>query len=101
MNIIQAAGDHENHKRGDNRWTNLYEVTRLRNSRNQSLRPSNKGGRIGVHHATATGMFLASIHVNGRNKHLDSFCRFADACAARSAAERRYGYAKGHRERAT
>jgi hypothetical protein len=46
-------------------------------------------------------MFLASIHVNGRNKHLGSLCRFADACAARSAAERRYGYAKGHRERAT
>jgi HNH endonuclease len=90
--------DHENHNRADNRWVNLVETTQSQNLRNQTLYKNNATGRIGVSWCEDISKFRVRIGVGDRNEHLGYYDTFEEACAAREAAERKYGYHERHGE---
>jgi len=92
--VVPEEGDHENHVRDDNRWSNLRSVKRGENNRNQSLRSDNTTGVVGV--TCRKDWFHARIHVKGREKYLGRYATIAEAAAVRRAAERKYGYHVNH-----
>ncbi|MGO9846052.1 MAG: HNH endonuclease signature motif containing protein [Methylocella sp.] len=83
--------DHENHDRGDNRWTNLRPATALANARNRSLNSNNTSGFCGVHFQNDAG-YVAAI----QGEYLGSFENLEEAVAVRKAAQCERGFAKGH-----
>lgn len=58
--------DHINGQRSDNRIENLRVATRYQNARNTKHHRSNKTGARGVIFIRATGLYRASIGVDGR-----------------------------------
>ena len=88
--------DHINQDRADNRLENLRLTTTEQNGRNCRLSPRNRSGRIGVHWRARSRKWRARIMANGRYVTLGEFSSFEDACAARTAAERAYGYSELH-----
>lgn len=89
--------DHRNGIRTDNRIKNLRAVVNMQNARNQKLRSTNTSGRLGVRRRSDSGRWGAWINDDtGKRCSLGVFDSFEEACAARSAAERRYGYSKRH-----
>jgi len=88
--------DHINGNRDDNRISNLRAVTRSENMRNQKLHATNSSGRAGVGWHSPTKKWQARISHGGKGVHLGLFDSFADACAAREAAEREYGFHENH-----
>jgi len=92
--------DHPNHKRADNRWSNLREATPQDNQKNQSLRSDNKSGRIGVNWQKREGSWRAQIKVSGKTIHLGQFTLFEDAVAAREIAEAKHGFHQNHGRKA-
>jgi hypothetical protein len=88
--------DHINHKRDDNRWSNLRVVSALENSKNQSLSANNTSGFVGVCRSKKDGKWDARISSNGTRICLGRYAEKADAIAARKAAEREFGYHKNH-----
>lgn len=88
--------DHINGDPSDNRICNLRSVEQAENMKNQALRVNNSSGRVGVRAHKVTGKWHAAIKVNGKNKHLGVFSSHAEASAARSAAESKYGYHQNH-----
>ncbi len=74
---------------------NCRWVTRSENCYNTRKNKSNKSGKTGVHFNVRDQVWIASICINGRLKHLGSFPTFEPAVAAREAAEIEiYGYTK-------
>ena len=66
--------DHINEIKDDNRLVNLRLATRQENGHNISiLRITNKSGFIGVSWNKKPKKWLASIAINGKNKHLGLF----------------------------
>jgi hypothetical protein len=88
--------DHKNHNPADNRWCNLFEVSHQTNGRNQPLHKNNTSGRTGVGWDHKSGCWRADIGVNYRLINLGFFNTFEEAVKARKAAEKRYGFSKGH-----
>lgn len=89
--------DHINGVRMDNRWTNLREVTAAENHRNTARHPRNRSGVSGVRQRLDRGgRWLARIHISGKVVSLGTFDTFAEAKAARLAAEREYGFHPNH-----
>lgn len=82
--------DHINHKKTDNRLTNLREASHKENSHNLSLNKENLLGERGVDFKKGTQKYRARIIVNGEEKHLGYFLSISDAVRARLAAEKRY-----------
>lgn len=87
--------DHLNGIRTDNRWVNLRNGSSLDNQRNLSLAKNNTSGRVGVRQ-NRWGSWRAEIQVLTRRICLGSFATFEEACAARAAAEKHYGFKSGH-----
>jgi len=77
--------DHINRNRLDNRISNLRVVTRSVNAHNSPSR--GKSGVKGVSFKKRDKVWAAYITVNYKTQHLGSFKNFADAVAARKAAE--------------
>jgi hypothetical protein len=88
--------DHVNGAKADLRIRNLREVTNAENGRNQRRSAANKSGRIGVHWHKGDRRWRASIGLDGRPCYLGSFVSFDEACAAREAAERIFGFHENH-----
>lgn len=88
--------DHINGDRADNRWENLRAVTRKMNARNAKRRSTNTSGMMGVQWHTGNERWRAQIMVDGKNISLGCYEKFEDACAARKAAERQYGFHENH-----
>jgi len=88
--------DHINHKRDDDRWCNLREVTKSENHHNESLAKNNTSGVIGVREVNRRSKWRASITVNGKKIELGSYLRFNDAVAARKEAEMEHGFHPNH-----
>lgn len=86
--------DHINGNRLDNRISNLREVTRAENCRNQKLRKTNKSGVIGV--IQKGSRWHANIMANGKQVFLGSFSTKEEAAAARQAASDKCGYHPNH-----
>lgn len=90
--------DHLNGVRTDNRWVNLRNGSSLENQRNLSLGKNNTSGRIGVGR-TRSGTWRAEIQIMRQRVNLGTFATFGEACSARLAAEKRYGFKTGHGKR--
>jgi hypothetical protein len=84
--------DHDNGKRSDNRWKNLFSRTRGENSKNQKVRSSNKSGVMGVHWDSRNQKWRAQIHIG-------SYDTLEAAAAARRAAEKALGFHPNHGQR--
>ncbi len=88
--------DHINGCRTDNRLTNLRSVTQAENARNKKTPATNRSGVPGVCWDKASGKWLATIKLSGKQKHLGRFEQFDDAVASRKSAEAEYGYHQNH-----
>lgn len=88
--------DHVNGDRCDNRISNLRLASNTDNSRNIKRPANNTSGRIGVSFQKNSGRWRAEICVDQKRIHLGSFITFEEACAARTAAEAKYGFHRNH-----
>lgn len=88
--------DHKNGDRADNRLQNLRPATKKENSRNQSLRITNKSGVNGVIWDKRKKAWRADVTYNSRFIYLGQFKTIEEAAAARKAGERVLGFHAGH-----
>jgi hypothetical protein len=88
--------DHINGNRTDNRLCNLRAVNRQENLRNVARRSDNSSGVTGVSYSKRDGVFIAYINVSGVMKVLGRFETLEKAAAARSDAEKQYGFHANH-----
>lgn len=88
--------DHINGDRTDNRITNLREVVRSENQRNQKRRTDNTSGATGVSWYVLQGKWVAEIYVDGKKKNLGYFDTYEEAVSARKLAEVTHGYHPNH-----
>jgi hypothetical protein len=88
--------DHIDHNGLNNRIENLRDVTHLENSRNQKHRKSNRSGVMGVFWIKKLKKWQAKIKHGLSDVNLGFYENFADAVAARKAAEKKYGYHPNH-----
>jgi hypothetical protein len=82
--------DHINGNTLDNRRSNLRLATRPENQRNRGEIRSNTSGHRGVYWDKRLQRWRVRLKVNGKNIHVGLFDDFAEACAARVAAEKLY-----------
>lgn len=84
--------DHKNHKKYDNRKSNLRKVSASQNQMNASRRSDNTSGITGVSWNKTKEKWTAYIIVNGIQEYLGSFYNKEDAVKARKIAEeKRFG----------
>jgi hypothetical protein len=88
--------DHKNRNKSDNRIKNLREATPQENSKNKSMSSRNTSGVTGVGWHKGTGKWHARITVDGKLIHLGLYDHIFKAVQARSEANRKYGYYRGH-----
>lgn len=88
--------DHINHKRADNRWVNLREVTQAENLRNKSIQKNNTSGFTGVYWHKHTNNWRVQLYLNKNRKELGYFTKLSDAVKARIDAEIEYGFHENH-----
>ncbi|MDP2047600.1 MAG: HNH endonuclease [Cypionkella sp.] len=88
--------DHINGIPFDNRPENLRDVGPLENARNAKRRRDNQSGVTGVSRASRGMSWCAHIRINGASIHIGQFKNFDDAVAARSQAERDFGFHPNH-----
>lgn len=91
--------DEVDHIDGDginNRLVNLRDVSRQENARNVARPVTNTSGVAGVRWDEDRGRWNARIQVCGKTRHLGRFNDFAQAVAARTEAERRFGFHPNH-----
>lgn len=88
--------DHINGNRKDNRPTNLRDVAHRENMLNQPKSKASTTGITGVSRCKERGKYAAHITVSGRTVHLGRFDDVDAAKAARSAAEKSYGFHENH-----
>lgn len=88
--------DHINGVKTDNRIVNLRHVPHVENMRNQKRRLSNKSGVQGVSWDEPEARWRVTIRNGGRQITVGRFTSFADAVAARKAAEDKYGFHPNH-----
>lgn len=88
--------DHINGNRSDNRWLNLREVDNKSNTRNCSLRPTNKSSHAGVAFYKRTGRWRAFVRFNYKQIHLGYFQTLEDAIAARKLAQAKLNFSERH-----
>ena len=88
--------DHPNHIRSDNRWSNLRETDHAGNNRNRAMDSRNTSGCVGVCWHKNWKLWHAQIKVKGKQIHLGTFKKIADAIAARKVAEKKYGFHPNH-----
>jgi hypothetical protein len=79
--------DHENQIRDDNRILNLRGATLVENRQNRSINKNNKCGHQGVYLRKDINKWVASININGKQKHLGCFNTLDEAIQCRKAAE--------------
>jgi hypothetical protein len=88
--------DHANGDTSDNRWVNLRAVTQQVNASNSRLYANNTSGAVGVFWDIRREKWSANIRQHGRQRFLGYFDLFADAVAARKAAELGTGISSRH-----
>lgn len=88
--------DHINHKRDDNRISNLRQSTKSENSKNLSMRSDNSTGITGVHWYKAYSKWSAEIWYNGKKYFLGYFDTIQEAAKVRADAEESFCFDKGH-----
>lgn len=91
--------DHEDGIRSNNSWSNLRDVPRLENKRNQGRITTNTSGYNGVMWYKAGQKWHAQISISGEKIHLGYFEDIEDAIKARKDAEDLYGFHETHGEK--
>lgn len=87
--------DHINHKRDDNRWVNLRNVTNLQNQMNMSL-SKNSSSKVNGVRMLPSGKFNAYITVNRKQLNLGTYNTLEEAKLARKEADAKYGFHSNH-----
>ena len=82
--------DHINHKKYDNRKSNLRCVTHSQNHMNKKMQSNNTSGVVGVGYIKKNNKWRATIKINGKQKHIGVFDTKEDAAIARKLAEEKY-----------
>ena len=77
-------------------FSNLRQVTRVENLRNQKRYSNNTSGAVGVYWHKREKKWEAGIRVKGKYIFLGYFDDKEEAVAAREKAERRYGFHLNH-----
>lgn len=75
--------DHKDRDRDNNKWDNLRHVSRLCNTRNQSVRKKSTSGVTGVHWCKTTKKWNAQIKISGKSYNLGYYKNLTDAVRAR------------------
>jgi len=88
--------DHIDHRRDNNKWENLRQVTSSENRKNCSLRIDNKSGYVGICMPTESNRWLVQIKGDGKHIRVGEFDCLEDAIEARKSAESIYGYHLNH-----
>jgi len=88
--------DHINHKRDDDRWRNLREVSQSENLKNKSLQSNNRTGVTGVSWNKAMRKYHTYIVVSGKRVNLGFYCSLAEAAIVRGMAEIKHGFHCNH-----
>lgn len=88
--------DHEDGNPSNNRWTNLRAVPHIENMRNRVVPKHSTSGVCGVTKGKRRGTWTAQIGVDGSVVCLGTFSSLEAAAAARTVAERRYGFHENH-----
>lgn len=88
--------DHVNGNTLDDRIENLRDVPNAINHRNEAMSRNNTSGHNGVYWDRQTGKWRALIKVGFKSICLGRHVNFADAVAARKAADIRYGFTDRH-----
>lgn len=88
--------DHENHKRADNKWSNIRASSPLDNARNHTQQRNNTSGVTGVRWHARDRRWMALININGKQIHGGSFVDFRSAVAARKGLELKYNFHPNH-----
>ena len=88
--------DHIDHCRTNNRISNLREVTKAENRKNQSKRSDNTSGITGVFWHKRAGKWMASLSINGRLKYLGLFPNIQDAANAVASAYKTNDFHANH-----
>jgi hypothetical protein len=88
--------DHVNHDPSDNRISNLREVSRTDNCKNQSMSSLNTSGVTGVCWDSRKKRWISHITVNNYRHRLGLFVQFDAAVKARRDAEKLYGFHPNH-----
>jgi len=88
--------DHIDHDKLNNKFSNLREVEKLENARNQKLHKSNSSGICGVRFRKSRNRWIAEIHINSKTQHIGSFTSKEDAVKARKEIEQKLNYHKNH-----
>lgn len=87
--------DHKNHKRTDNRWENLREVSSRENQLNTGKKKNNSSGVNGVR-ILPSGRFCAFIMVNRKQISLGTYDTLEEAANARTEANKFYAFHENH-----
>ena len=85
--LPRGYADHVNRDTTDNRIENLREATPGQNQQNRGTNKNNTSGHLGVSWRKDCSRWAAKIMVDGEHHNLGLFKDFADAVAARKAAE--------------
>lgn len=88
--------DHIDHDRLNNVISNLRLASSSDNSRNMSLRSTNKSGTSGVSWNAARNKWQARVWANGKRIHLGLFETREEAVAVREAANLKHNYHANH-----
>lgn len=88
--------DHINHKRDDNRWENLREVSRADNMRNQSKRTNTLSGEQGIWYCKRRDRYIAELTYNGKKVLQRQFKKFDQALQAREEKLAELGFHENH-----
>lgn len=88
--------DHINGKHGDNRISNLRDVSQAENTRNRRIPTNNKSGVIGVSWRKESNAWHAQIQHNGKKRHIGLFETIEEARAARITEEKRLKFHANH-----
>lgn len=88
--------DHINHDTADNRMINLRCVSGAENSKNASLRKTNKSGYTGVHYCKRARKWKAQHNVSGKRMCVGLFGTAEEANTAVSASRAAHGYHRNH-----
>ena len=95
-NLPNENIDHINHKKDDNRISNLRLATPNENGKNQSLHRSNKSGFNGVHFDKRRNKWAVAIHVDGKTIRIGRYNNMDAAINARINANIKYGFHHNH-----
>jgi hypothetical protein len=83
--------DHIDGDKANNKWANLRASTKSLNAQNlKGPRADNAVGFLGVHQERRTGRFVATLRLDGKNKHVGSFASPEEAYAAYLSAKTKY-----------